>query len=129
MPEDNRGTGMDLDALERLEAGELFGVLDHDHPDFPFYVSFDDEIAHEYDDAIDRLVDEVAELPDVAHAVRDDREVLLVGGSIDGTALAAWLAAWWRSELLQQPSPERATETSPSASRSRRFWSRRRRDS
>lgn len=120
---------MDLDALERLEAGELFEVLDHDHPDFPFYVSFDDEIANEYDDTIDRLVDEIAELRDVVHALREDREVLLVGGAIEGATLEAWLVAWWRSELLQQPSPERTTETSPSASRSRRFWSRRRRDS
>lgn len=99
---------MNLDALERLEAGELFEVQDHDHPEFPFYVSFDDEIANEYDDAIDRLVDELTDLPDVAHTVREDREVVLVGGSIDRTALEAWLAEWWRSKLLQRPSSEGA---------------------
>lgn len=114
-------------ALKLLDDGELFEVLDHDHPDFPLYVSIDDEIANEYDDAIDRLVDEVAELPDVVHAVREDREVLLVGGRISGPALEVWLADWWRAELRQHPSPEEdATGSAPSRT-SRRSWLRRRR--
>lgn len=112
-------------ARDLLDEGNLFEVLEHDHPEFQHYVSFDDEIAHEYDDAIDRLVDEVAVLPGVSRAVREDREVLLVGGSIDHTTLEAWLAAWWRSEL-HKPSPEQAAEFSPPARASRRFWPRRR---
>lgn len=119
-------SGMNDEARELLDNGDLFEVLENDHPAFHLYVSLDDEIAHEYDDAIDRLVDELAELPDVAHAVREDREVLLVGGSIGRTALDAWLAGWWRSELLQRPSPEGPIARPPSANRSRRFWSRRR---
>ncbi len=118
---------MNTEALQLLENGDLFEVLDHDHPDFPLYVSFDDEIANEYDDAIDRLANEVAQLPDVVHAVREDREVLLVGGTIGGPALEAWLADWWRSELGQQPSPEGDTASSTPSRKSRRSWLRRRR--
>jgi hypothetical protein len=121
----------DLDdhALELLEDGDLFEVLEHDHPEFSLYVSFDDEIATEYDNALDRLVDEVAEVPDVVRAVREDREVILVGGRISAPALEEWLADWWRSELRQQPPRERGRAKSPSPNRDRRFWFRRLRNS
>lgn len=91
-----------IEALGLLEEGDLFEVMEHDHPDFPLYVSFDDEIAVEYDDAVDRLTEAVVGLPGVTRAVREDREVLLVGGSITAPELRTWLTEWWRSELRSQ---------------------------
>lgn len=117
---------MNSEALELLGAGALFEVLDHDHPDFPFYVSFDDEVAHEYDDAIDRLVEEVIGLTLVVRAVREDREVVLVGGTIGRPALEVWLTDWWHAELGQESSPEQ-DDARPAASKGpRRSWFRRR---
>lgn len=119
---------MDAETLELLENGDLFEVLEHDHPEFNLYVVFDDEVAHEYDEALDRIAEEVAELPDVVRAVREDREVILVGGPLSAPALEAWLAGWWRSQLgeARSSTPEPATPASPT--RSRRFWPRRRRE-
>lgn len=90
---------MNDEARDLLDEGDLFEVLEHDHPEFQHYVSFDDEIATEYDDAVDALVDALLALPEVDRAVREDREVLLVGGSISTSALELWLTDWWRTQL------------------------------
>lgn len=98
---------MNDEARELLDSGDLFEVLENDHPDFSLYVSLDDEIAHEYDATLDRLVDELADAPNVVRAIREDREVILVGGTISAPALEAWLANWWRSALRAQPPLDR----------------------
>lgn len=61
-----------------LAAGELFEVLEHDHPEFGWYLSFDDEFAHAHDPALDALVADLAGLAWVGRAHREDREVVLV---------------------------------------------------
>lgn len=93
---------MMVEAERLLEDGDLFEVIEQDHPDFSLYVSFDDEIAVEYDDAVNRLTQELEGLPDVVRAAREDREVVLVGGSITASSLQRWLTDWWRSELHRQ---------------------------
>ena len=93
--------------LELLDDGELFEVVDYDHPDFTWHVSFDDVVAHEHDEALDRLTDEIAARPDVVRAVREDREVILVGGAVGGRDLEAWIGDWWRTRLRGGNQPPR----------------------
>jgi hypothetical protein len=90
---------MNDEAQDLLNNVDLFEVLEYDHPQFQHYVSFDDEIATEYDVTLDTLVDALLALPHVDSAVREDREVLLVGGSISASALELWLTDWWRTQL------------------------------
>lgn len=85
--------------LGLLDEGELFEVLDHDHPEFRWYISLDDEVAHEHDAAIDQLVRDLKTAPGVTAVVREDREVILVGGEADAAALEAWVAGWWRHRV------------------------------
>ena len=115
---------MDEEARELLERGDLFEVLDHQHPEFSLHVSFDDQIAHEYDAALDRIADEITDLPEVVTAVREDREVILVGGSITAAALESWLRSWWRFELTRQTHSKGSPARPSFANRLRRLWPR-----
>lgn len=74
-----------------------FEVSAYDHPEFRWYVSVDDEIAHEHDAALDQLVVELSAAAGVSRAVREDREVLLVAGSLDRDRLVQLLDHWWQA--------------------------------
>jgi hypothetical protein len=92
------------EVMELLETGELFEVLEHDHLTYGWYLVFDDELAHANSDALDGLVRDLSELPEVARAVREDREVVLVAAvkptdATIGARLAAFLDAWFRAEF------------------------------
>jgi hypothetical protein len=97
--------GMDhIEVMELLETGELFEVLEHDHPTYGWYLVFDDEVAHAHSHALDDLVGELSELPGVDRAVREDREVVLVAAvnPADFTLrarLAAFVDGWFRARL------------------------------
>ena len=87
-----------------LAAGELFEVLEHDHPAFGWYLSFDDELAHDHDDALDALVADLGGLPWVDRAHREDREVVLVAAAQPGDAtvgrrLAVFLDEWFAARF------------------------------
>lgn len=75
----------------------VFEVSAYDHPVFRWYVSVDDEIAHDHDAALDALVAELSGSPEVGSAVREDREVLLVAGTLDRDRLIGLLEGWWRA--------------------------------
>lgn len=92
------------EVMDLLETGELFEVLEHDHPTYGWYLVFDDELAHAHNDALDGLVGDLSELPGVDRAVREDREVVLVA-AVDpadvriGARLAAFLDGWFRASF------------------------------
>ena len=75
----------------------VFEVSAYDHPLFRWYVCVDDEVAHEEDAVLDQLVVELSAAAGVSRAVREDREVLLVAGSLDRDRLVQLLADWWRA--------------------------------
>lgn len=77
--------------------GPFFEVSAYDHPVFRWYVGVDDEIAHEQDAAVDELVVALSAAAGVTEAVREDREVLLVAGTLDRDRLIGLLDGWWRA--------------------------------
>lgn len=92
------------EVIDLLEIGELFEVLEHDHPTYGWYLVFDGELAHAHNHALDGLVGDLSELPEVGRAVREDREVVLVA-PVDpadvtiGARLAAFLDGWFRASF------------------------------
>lgn len=78
-----------------LDDGELFELLDHDHPGFNHYLVFDDDVSHEHDADLDAMVVDLARLDGVLRVVREDREVVLISSRLDETAIGEWLVEWW----------------------------------
>jgi hypothetical protein len=94
------------EVIDLLEAGELFEVLQDDHPTFGWYLVFDDELAHAHDGALDAFVADLGTLPDVAAVHREDREVVLVaaaepGDATVGVRLAVFLDGWFRARFAR----------------------------
>lgn len=87
-----------------LAAGELFEVLEHDHPTFGWYLAFDDELAYAHDAALDALVADLTGLEWVARAHREDREVVLVAPARpDDATVGQLLAVFLEHELDELP--------------------------
>jgi hypothetical protein len=89
----------DAELADLLDSGELFEVLDHDHPDFPWYVSIDDDVAQERGDLIDLLVNELEERPGIRSAAREEKEIILLDGDVDGGWLQSFLESWFRARI------------------------------
>lgn len=92
--------------IDLLETGDLFEVLEHDHPTYGWYLTFDDELAHAHSDALDALVADLCELPWVDRAVREDREVVLVAAAnrsdvTVGARLVAFLDGRFRARFAR----------------------------
>ncbi len=65
-----------------------------------FAVTFSDEVAHDYEDLVERSVDVIRQFPDVLGAVHSDRELITVWGpAVDRRGLDLALRAWFRSAL------------------------------
>jgi hypothetical protein len=101
------------EVIDLLETGELFEVLEHDHPTYGWYLAFDDEPSHAHSDALDGLDADLSELAGVDMAVRGSRVVLVAAveptDATVGARLAAFLDGWFRVRFGRQPIALRET--------------------
>jgi len=82
--------------LDDLDAGaEINAVGD-------FIITFGDELAHDYPEAVARSVSFVETYPKVRAARQEDRELIIGWGSPDLPALETWLRRRWVTEILSK---------------------------
>ena len=79
----------------RVEAGEDHG----------FRVWFSDLASHVFSDLVDRTVAITLQFPGVEEAVREDRELIVLVGRLDPSALDEYLRRWWNLELRDIADP------------------------
>lgn len=81
-------------------AGPPFTLEENDDEDHPWLVGIDDVVAHEHEDLVARFAADLATAPGVTEAVHQDRELILLVGTIDPDQLTAWADAWWAKHPL-----------------------------
>jgi|SRR5665213_2865090 len=66
------------------------------------FVWFNDIAAHDFDEIVDEAVVLLRGRLDVRAAHREDRELIIITGSVEIEALQADLQAWWGAKLQQE---------------------------
>lgn len=75
-----------------------------DDPDYKWTLWIDDVVAHEQEDLVAEFVAALSALKGVSEAHHQDREQILVAGTITKRNLASWVRTWWASNLpVSQP--------------------------
>ncbi len=88
----------------RLRNGKLYEIGASDLQRGRWEIVYDDDLAHERSELVEDSARAIAGLSGVAKAWNEDRELVIVEGSVSQAELVEWLGSWW-DEALRRPAP------------------------
>ncbi len=96
------GDFVSVETFEETEAEMLAAGSDPKWAKSRYSVSFDDVASHKFFDLVEESVELVKQFPGVTDALHEDRELIVLLGDFDASALEDYLRDWWTSQLTSE---------------------------